>query len=102
MSEKRVLRKMKKLASRIHDKMEAVRDVMEDLEIEFELLQNQITKLESKKGLTRDEKIVEKKSTKRVVNDSAAEPELDDDDEDDDDGILDLENTSVVTVRPKF
>ena len=50
MSEKRVLRKMKKLASRIHDKMEAVRDVMEDLEIEFELLQNQITKLESKKG----------------------------------------------------
>ena len=38
--------------------MEAVRDVMEDLEIEFELLQNQITKLESKKGLTRDEKII--------------------------------------------
>jgi len=101
MSEKRVLRKMKKLASRIHDKMEAVRDVMEDLEIEFELLQNQITKLESKKGLTRDEKIIEKKSTSRVVNDSANESEPDDD-EDDDDDILDLENTSVVTVRPKF
>ena len=98
MSEKRVLRKMKKLASRIHDKMEAVRDVMEDLEIEFELLQNQITKLESKKGLTRDEKIIEKKSTPRVVNDSPDES----DEEEDDDDILDLENTSVVTVRPKF
>ena len=101
MSEKRVLRKMKKLASRIHDKMEAVRDVMEDLEIEFELLQNQITKLESKKGLTRDEKIIEKKSTSRVVNESENESDSDDD-EDDDDDILDLENTSVVTVRPKF
>lgn len=80
--------------------MEAVRDVMEDLEIEFEMLQNQITKLESKKGLTLDEKIIEKKSTSRVVNDSADESESDD--EEDDDDILDLENTSVVTVRPKF
>ncbi|MBL6885385.1 MAG: hypothetical protein ISR21_06790 [Candidatus Poseidoniaceae archaeon] len=100
MSEKRVLRKMKKLASRIHDKMEAVRDVMEDLEIEFELLQNQITKLESKKGLTRDEKIIEKKSASRVENDSM--DESDSDEEEDDDDLLDLENTSVVTVRPKF
>ncbi len=100
MSEKRVLRKMKKLASRIHDKMEAVRDVMEDLEIEFELLQNQITKLESKKGLTREEKIFESKSTSRAENDSMDESESDK--EEDDDDLLDLENTSVVTVRPKF
>lgn len=100
MSEKRVLRKMKKLASRIHDKMEAVRDVMEDLEIEFELLQNQITKLESKKGLTREEKIIESKSTSRAENDSM--DELESDKEEDDDDLLDLENTSVVTVRPKF
>lgn len=100
MSEKRVLRKMKKLASRIHDKMEAVRDVMEDLEIEFELLQNQITKLESKKGLTREEKIIESKSTSRAENDSMDESESDK--EEDDDDLLDLENTSVVTVRPKF
>lgn len=100
MSEKRVLRKMKKLASRIHDKMEAVRDVMEDLEIEFELLQNQITKLESKKGLTREEKIIESKSPSRADNDSMDESESDK--EDDDDDLLDLENTSVVTVRPKF
>ncbi|MBT3476523.1 MAG: hypothetical protein HN458_01080 [Euryarchaeota archaeon] len=90
MSEKRVLRKMKKLASRINDKMETVRDVVEDLEIEFELLQNQISKLESKKGLNID---VE-------VNDDVDEGEtLDDSDSDE---VVDLENTSVVTVRPKF
>ncbi len=39
MSEKRVLKKMKKLASRINGQMETVRDIMDDLEIEFELLQ---------------------------------------------------------------
>ena len=90
MSEKRVLRKMKKLASRINDKMETVRDVVEDLEIEFELLQNQISKLDSKKGLNID---VE-------VNDDVDEGEtLDDSDSDE---VVDLENTSVVTVRPKF
>ena len=100
MSEKRVLRKMKKLASRIHDKMEAVRDVMDDLEIEFELLQKQITKLESKKGLTPDEKIMEKKSRSHAVNDSR--DESDSDEEEDDDDLLDLENTSVVTGRRKF
>jgi len=99
MTEKRVLRKVKKLASRIHDKIEEVRDVMEDLEIEFELLQNQITKLESKKGSSREEKISKKKSTSRVVNDAKDESGADDDEDDD---ILDLENTSVVTVRPKF
>jgi len=85
-----VLRKMKKLASRINDKMETVRDVVEDLEIEFELLQNQISKLESKKGLNID---VE-------ANDDVDEGEtLDDSDSDE---VVDLENTSVVTVRPKF
>ena len=90
MSEKRVLRKMKKLASRINDKMETVRDVVEDLEIEFELLQNQISKLESKKGLNID---VE-------ANDDVDEGEtLDDSDSDE---VVDLDNTSVVTVRPKF
>ncbi len=81
MSEKRVLRKMKKLASRIGEKMETVRDVMEDLEIEFEILQKQIVKLESKKGIESTD-------------------EIDFDDESTE--ALDLENTSVVTVRPKF
>lgn len=85
MSEKRVLRKMKKLASRISEKMETVRDVMEDLEIEFEILQKQIVKLESKKGI-----------------ESTDESEENTDFEDEPDEVLDLENTSVVTVRPKF
>lgn len=85
MSEKRVLRKMKKLATRISDKMETVRDVMEDLEIEFEILQKQIVKLESKKGI-----------------ESTDESEENTDFEDEPDEVLDLENTSVVTVRPKF
>ena len=44
MSEKRVLRKLKKLSSRIHQKIESVRDEIEDLEIEFELLQKHIQK----------------------------------------------------------
>ena len=80
--------------------MEAVRDVMDDLEIEFELLQKQITKLESKKGLTPDEKIMEKKSTSHAVNDSS--DESDSDGEEDDEDLLDLENTSVVTGPRKF
>lgn len=80
--------------------MEAVRDVMDDLEIEFELLQKQITKLESKKGLTPDEKIMEKKSTSHAVNDSS--DESDSDEEEDDEDLLDLENTSVVTGPRKF
>jgi len=85
MSEKRVLRKMKKLASSINDKMETVRDVMEDLEIEFELLQKQISKLESKKGI-------------EIADESNDEADF----VDESDEIIDLENTSVVTVRPKF
>jgi predicted nucleic acid-binding Zn-ribbon protein len=85
MSEKRVLRKMKKLASSINDKMETVRDVMEDLEIEFELLQKQISKLESKKGI-------------EIADESNDEADF----VDESDEIIDLENTSVGTVRPKF
>lgn len=84
MSEKRVLRKMKKLASRINSQMETVRDIMEDLEIEFELLQNQISKLESKKG-------------SREQQDEQLEVLIEDEDE-----IIDIENTSSVTVKQKF
>ena len=47
MSEKRVLRKMKKLASRINDQMETVRDIMEDLEIEFEVLKATVKRLKN-------------------------------------------------------
>ncbi len=82
MSEKRVIKKMKKLASRIHDKMETVSDVMEDLEIEFELLQAQIAKLEAKRGVQQDDEV-------EVI--------LEGEDEE-----IDLENTSSVTVTRKF
>ena len=94
MSEKRILRKMKKLASRISDKMESVRDEIEDLEIEFEILQKQIKKLESKKFYDDD---VESDTVKSESN--ADEHE---DGEDGEEDLVDLENTSVVTVKPKF
>ena len=82
MSEKRILRKMKKLASRIQDKMEIVTETMEDLEIEFEILQKQISKLEAKKGLVGQE--------------------VDDLDDKEDEEIIDIENTSSVTIKQKF
>jgi hypothetical protein len=82
MSEKRILRKMKKLASRIQDKMEIVTDTVEDLEIEFEILQKQISKLEAKKGLVGQE--------------------VDDLDDQEDEEIIDIENTSSVTIKQKF
>ena len=81
-SEKRILRKMKKLASRIQDKMEIVTETMEDLEIEFEILQKQITKLEAKKGLVGQD--------------------VDDLDDKEDEEIIDIENTSSVTIKQKF
>ena len=86
MSEKRVLRKLKKLSSRIHQKIESVRDEIEDLEIEFELLQKHIQKLEAS-------------SPNR---NAAAEDEVEVMIEDDDDEEIDLENTSTVTVQRKF
>ena len=85
MSDKRLLRKMKKLASRIHQQMENVRDVMDDLEIEFELLQSQISKLEVRRD-------------KSTSNDDEVEVILDEEDEEQ----IDLENTSTVTIKQKF
>ena len=82
MSEKRILRKMKKLASRIQDKMEIVTETMEDLEIEFEILQKQISKLEAKKGLVGQD--------------------VDGLDVKEDEEIIDIENTSSVTIKQKF
>ena len=85
MTEKRIIRKLKKLASRISYKIESVRDEMDDLEIEFELLQQHIAKLESqaKQATTNSEEVT-------VI--------LDDDEEDE----IDLENTSAVSVPRKF
>ena len=88
MSEKRVLRKLNKLASRIYSKIESVRDEMDDLEIEFELLQQQIKKLQAKAG------------NKATVSDEVEVIlELD---EDNDDEEIDLENTSAVNLTKKF
>ncbi len=66
--------------------METVRDIMDDLEIEFELLQTQISKLEAKKGVRGQEEELEV-----IVED-----------EDEDEEIIDIENTSSVTINQKF
>ncbi len=84
MSEKRVMRKLKKLAARISAKIESVRDEMDDLEIEFELIQQHINKLESMA-----------KSPTNAVDEITVTIE---DDEDD----LDIENSSAVGVPKKF
>ena len=86
MTEKRVIRKLKKLASRINSKIESVRDEMDDLEIEFELLQQHIAKLEGQARQT-------------TTNTDEVTVILEDDAEEDD---IDLENTSAVGVPRKF
>tara|TARA_B100001778_G_scaffold294166_1_gene265659 strand:+ start:71 stop:337 length:267 start_codon:yes stop_codon:yes gene_type:complete len=86
MSEKRVLRKLNKLASRIYSKIESVRDEMDDLEIEFELLQQQIKKLQAKAG-------------NKVTTSDEVEVIMEVDEDNDDE--IDLENTSAVNITPK-
>lgn len=88
MSEKRIMRKMNKLASRIHSKIETVRDEMDDLEIEFELLQKQIQKLQAK-------------TSSKVTAADNEEVVLEVDDDEDDEEI-DLENSSAVNITKKF
>ena len=85
MSEKRLIRKLKKLASRINSKIESVRDEMDDLEIEFELLQQHINKLEAKAKPT-------------APNSDEVTVILEDDEEQE----IDLENSSAVGVPRKF
>ena len=84
MSEKRVMRKLKKLAARISAKIESVRDEMDDLEIEFELIQQHINKLEAMAKET-------------PTNNDEITVTIEEDEED-----LDLENSSAVTVPKKF
>lgn len=84
MSEKRVMRKLKKLAARISAKIESVRDEMDDLEIEFELIQQHINKLEALAKET-------------PTNNDEITVTIEEDEED-----LDLENSSAVTVPKKF
>ena len=58
---------------------------MDDLEIEFELLQSQISKLEVRRG-------------KSSNSDDEVEVVLDEED----DEQIDLENTATVTIKQKF
>ena len=84
MSEKRVMRKLKKLAARISAKIESVRDEMDDLEIEFELIQKHINKLES---------------MPRNATTSEEEVSIIIEEEEDD---IDIENSSAVPTPKKF
>lgn len=81
------MRKLNKLASRIHSKIETVRDEMDDLEIEFELLQKQIQRLQAK-------------TSSKVTAADEVEVILEVD-EDEGDEEIDLENTSAVNITPK-
>ena len=74
------------------ERMEEIRDLMDDMEIEFELMQKQIARLE-KTG---------NKASAEVEKGSGKTESSIDDDEDVDDEDLDLENTTSVFVKPKF
>ena len=93
MSEDRTLRKLKKLTKRLSTRMEEMRDLMDDMEIEFEMMQKQIIRLE--KG---------KKVKTSSVRSSKSDEALDDAEEanDDIDEDIDLENATTVFVKPKF
>ena len=92
MGNDRTLRKLKKLSSRMSERMEEIRDLMDDMEIEFELMQKQIARLEKTSNKA---SAGVKKGTKKTESSI-------DDDEDVDDEDLDLENTTSVFVKPKF
>ena len=74
------------------ERMEEIRDLMDDMEIEFELMQKQISRLE-KTG---------NKASADVKKGAEKTESSIDDDEDVDDEDLDLENTTSVFVKPKF
>ena len=84
MSEKRVMRKLKKLAARISAKIESVRDEMDDLEIEFELIQQHINILEI---MAKNQPVANDEITVTVEEEEAD---------------LDLENSSAVPAPKKF
>ena len=91
MKEAKALRKLKKLTTRLTDRMEEMRDLMDDMEIEFEMLQKQITILETKATPSSPSKDDGKKDLEVM--------EIDDEDDDEE---MDIENTSSVFVKPKF
>lgn len=93
MSDDRTLRKLKKLTKRLSTRMEEMRDLMDDMEIEFEMMQKQIIRLEKGKKV-KSSSGRSSKSDKAL--DDAEEPDDDIDEE------IDLENATTVFVKPKF
>ena len=93
MGEERTLRKLKKLTGRLSTRMEEMRDLMDDMEIEFEMMQKQIDRLEKRSGGV----LAPTKDKKAKVE--ASEDIIDDDADEDD---IDMENTTTVFVKPKF
>lgn len=91
MKEPKALRKVKKLTSRLTERMEEIRDLMDDMEIEFEMLQKQILVLEGQSSKSID--------SRKLSNEESKQASIE---EEDDDEELDLENTSSVFVKPKF
>ena len=92
MGEERTLRKLKKLTGRLSARMEEMRDLMDDMEIEFEMMQKQIDRLEKRSGGA------PAPTKAKKAKFEASEDIIDDDDEDD----IDMENTTTVFVKPKF
>ncbi|MDA7845575.1 hypothetical protein N9A87_00835 [Euryarchaeota archaeon] len=91
MKEPKALRKVKKLTSRLTERMEEIRDLMDDMEIEFEMLQKQIMVLEGQSSKSTD--------SRKLSNEESKQASIE---EEDDEEELDLENTSSVFVKPKF
>ena len=91
MKEPKALRKVKKLTSRLTERMEEIRDLIDDMEIEFEMLQKQIMVLEGQSSKSTD--------SRKLSNEESKQASIE---EEDDDEELDLENTSSVFVKPKF
>ncbi|MDA8801772.1 hypothetical protein OAV04_02020 [Candidatus Poseidoniaceae archaeon] len=93
MGEERTLRKLKKLTGRLSTRMEEMRDLMDDMEIEFEMMQKQIDRLEKRSG-----------GVPASTKDKKAKVEVSEDiiDDDDDEDDIDMENTTTVFVKPKF
>jgi len=95
MGEERTLRKLKKLTARLSERMEEMRDLMDDMEIEFEMMQKQIGRLD-KKSSDAPAPAKTKKGNVEASND------IIEDDEDDGSEDIDMENTTTVFVKPKF
>ena len=93
MSEDRTLRKLKKLTKRLSSRMEEMRDLMDDMEIEFEMMQKQINRLEKGKKVKSSPKHASE-SDEVLVDTEEANDDVDDD--------IDLENATTVFVKPKL